>query len=242
MSSSAGLADSAKRSRIKRKAVRPPVAGRPFPAPEDKPHEIEVKQEEPVSRTIEPSEVEAPRPVQPEPARRELEESPGSSVTEEQSTSKPKSKKKKAVVKKIGHTQPRFEVRLSGDHEKLVEDIQRKAFRETLPANKGINNSEIFGGFLEAIRPFRKSISFTSLDFKRGKLYGDGTEKIKVEVGKSIQRSSFEYFLSAIESGGEEVVVEVLRSLSQEQRERLASKILTSFEEAEEDERLVANS
>ena len=233
MSSSAGLADSAKRSRIKRKAVRPPVAGRPFPAAEEKPHEIEVKQEEPVSRTIEPSEVKVSAPVQAEPVRAE---------TEEQATSKPKSKKKKAVVKKIGHTQTRFEVRLSGDHEKLVEDIQRKAFRETLPANKGINNSELFGGFLEAIRPFRKNISFTSLDFKRGKLYGDGTEKIKVEVGKSIQRSSFEYFLSAIDTGGEEVVGEVLRSLSQEQRERLASKILTSFDEVEEDERLVANS
>ena len=233
MSSSAGLADSAKRSRIKRKAVRPPVAGRPFPAPDEKPHEIEVKQEESVSRTIEPSEVQASAPVQPEPAQMEAEE---------QATSKPKSKKKKAVVKKIGHTQPRFEVRLSGDHEKLVEDIQRKAFRETLPANKGINNSELFGGFLEAIRPFRKNISFTSLDFKRGKLYGDGTEKIKVEVGKSIQRSSFEYFLSAIESGGEEVVGEVLSSLSEDAKQKIASRILTHSIQEEEDERLVVNS
>lgn len=236
MSSSAGLADSAKRSRIKRKAVRPPVAGRPFPAPEDKPHEIEAKQEqqvEPVSRTIEPSEVQAPAPVQREPAQMEAEE---------QATSKPKSKKKKAVIKKIGHTQPRFEVRLSGDHEKLVEDIQRKAFRETLPANKGINNSELFGGFLEAIRPFRKNISFTSLDFKRGKLYGDGTEKIKVEVGKSIQRSSFEYFLSAIESGGEKVVGEVLSSLSEDAKQKIASRILTHSIQEEEDDRLVVNS
>lgn len=239
MSSSAGLADSAKRSRIKRKAVRPPVAGRPLQSAQEissEPAQISREQgsQEAKVPTIEPSEVETPVAPRIESDNSEV---PAEKPDTEKSKSK---KKKKTAVKKIGHTQPRFEVRLSGDHEKLVEDIQRKAYRESLPANKGINNSELFGGFLEAIRPYRKDISFSLLDFKRGKLYGDGTERIKVEVGKSIQRSSLEYFLSAIESGEEGVVGEVLSSLPQERLEKIALKLLGSFEETEEDEEEIA--
>jgi hypothetical protein len=99
--------------------------------------------------------------------------------------------------------------------------VQRKVLKKAHLADKGINNSKLFGGLLEAIRPFRKNISFSSLDFKRGRLYGDGTEKIKVEVGKSAQRSASEYFLSAMQEGGDEVVGEVLQALSKEQRELL---------------------
>ncbi len=236
MSSSAGLAASAKRSRIKKRAVRPPVAGRPV-AGESKPEteeEAEVKQQE--AATIEPSEVEAS--AEPQPESLESEAAP----TEEPSPEKAKSKKKKkAVVKKIGHTQPRFEVRLNGDHEKLVEDIQRKAFREALAANKGINNSELFGGFLEFIRPFRKDISFSSLDFKRGKLYGDGTERIKVEIGKSFERASLEYFLSAIESGENGVVSELFQSMAPDRRDKIIAQIMALSEQLQ-DERLAANS
>jgi len=76
----------------------------------------------------------------------------------------------------------------------------------------------------------------------RFKLYGDGTERIKVEVGKSIQRSAFEYFLTAIESGGDELVGEVLSSLSEETRQRLASQLLTQTVSEGESEPLVANS
>jgi len=63
-----------------------------------------------------------------------------------------------------------------------------------------------------------------------------------VEVGKSIQRSLFEYFLSAIETGGEEVVGEVLASLSEESRQKIAAQILTPSVPEDEEERLVANS
>lgn len=243
MSNSAGLADAAKHSRIKRKAVRPPVAGRPFLAAQESSPDLALKTNEQSAQekevaTIEPSEVKIS--VTP------LKEVPQSQDSSErqQVAEKPKgkTKKKKTVVKKIGHTQPRFEVRLSGDHEKLVEDIQRKAFREAHVANKGINNSELFGGFLEAVRPFRKDLSFSRLDFKRGKLYGDGTERIKVEVGKSIQQSTFEYFLSAVESGEDEIVGKVLSSLSKERREKIAAQILTDLSYAEEEERLAANS
>jgi len=272
--SSAGLADSAKRSRIKRKAVRPPVAGRPVLGAQPLQPEPQSPQVGAIPATT-PTATPAPAPAAtttttaPEPLRTKepvlaqpLSTSEPSEVTPYQATSerseatleramkeaplveagKGSRKKKKAQQKKISHTQPRFEVRLSGDHEALVGEVQRKAFKEAHIANKGINNSELFGGFLEAIRPFRKNISFSSLDFKRGKLYGDGTEKIKVEVGKSVQRSALEYFLSAIQEGEDEVVGEVLQALSKEQRKLLASKLLTPFEEMKEDEPLVANS
>lgn len=266
MSNSAGLADSAKRLRIKKKAVRPPVAGRPFQAPvesstlgESSPAPLDSSVDSspatftPSPLTSEPSMV-SPRPTS-EGSRVTHELTPSESISTQPiqpqqvassqnvvSVTKSTQKKKKAQAKKAGHTQPRFEGRLSGDHEKLVEEIQRKAFRESLAANKGINNSELFGGLLEAVRPFRKEIRFTSLDFKRGKLYGDGTERIKVEVGKSIQRSAFEYFLTAIESGSDELVGEVLSSLSEETRQRLASQMLTQTVSEGESEPLVANS
>lgn len=233
MSSSAGLADIAKRSRIKKRAVRPPVAGRPGAA-------AEMREEVPAV-TVEP--------IQEEQLAQEVTAAPVEVIIRKESlveAVRPERKGKKVAVKKIGHTQPRFEVRLSGDHEKLVEDVQKKAFRESLSANKGINNSEFFGGFLESIRPYLKSLSFSCLNFKRGKLYGDGTERIKVEIGRSLQRSSFEYFLSAIEAGDNDVVREVLDSLSPERRARVAELINSASSQPDsvlfENEQIAANS
>lgn len=233
MSSSAGLADIAKRSRIKKRAVRPPVAGRPVAT-------AEIKEEVPVI---------TPEPVQEAPVMPQVAPAPVEVVAKQEVSlpvepAKPEKKGKKSAVKKVGHTQPRFEVRFSGDHEKLVEDIQKKAFRESLAANKGINNSELFGGFLESIRPYLKSLSFSCLNFKRGKLYGDGTERIKVEIGKSLQRSSFEYFLAAIEAGDNDVVKDVLDSLSPERRAKVARLINSSSSQPEqfENEQIAANS
>lgn len=229
MSSSAGLADSAKRARIIRKAVRPPVASRPLPT---------VAQAEAIREPLD----SLPEVPELEVSRPKVEENVERVTSEAQTeTADKKVPKKKAVIKKIGHTQPRFEVRLSGDHEKLVEEIQRKAFKETLPANKGINNSELFGGFLEAIRPYRKDLSFSSLSFKRGKLYGEGTERIKIEIGRIIQRSTFEYLLSAIEAGDDEVVRDVLQNLTPERREKILAQIITISQQIEE-QRLAANS
>ena len=199
---SAGLTHTAKSSRIKRKAVRPPVANFNYePRPE--------------VQSFEPSEVEKPS----EPS----EVAP----QQEEGASKPK---------KPGHTQPRFEARLSGDHGKIVEDLVGRAFRESLRANKGINNSELFGGLLEFVRPLRKKITFTGIQFRRGKLYGDGTERIKVEVGKALRAAALEQLVDDIVAG-DDACLELLDGLSEQKRRELLRVIETNTAASKSDDR-----
>lgn len=138
-----------------------------------------------------------------------------SNAVEPKNTTKPKAPKKVYAIS------PRFETRLSSDHQKIVTDAQAKAFKEAHSANKGINNSELFGGFLEFMRPLLKKVSFKNLNFPCGKLYGDGTKKIKVEIGQRIERAAFEYFLDELAKGDNQNIVEILSSLPAEKLQLL---------------------
>lgn len=232
MSSEAGLKSSAIQSRIKRRAVRPPVAA-----------QARIGQEI-------VQDVRGDTPVASEPSEVKPLSSDTSIVNEKISPqvkqAPPKATKDREPKKKPGHTQPRFEARLSGDHEKIVGELIKRAFSETHPSNKGINNSELFGGFLEFIRPIAKRISFRAIDFKRGKLYGDGTEKIKVEVGRSLKKAALDSLLLAIETG-DPLVLQALSDISDERRNALIMQIAASggaeveIQDSLEDDGLVVN-
>ncbi|MCB0339833.1 MAG: hypothetical protein KDD53_09520 [Bdellovibrionales bacterium] len=120
-----------------------------------------------------------------------------------------------------GHSLPRFEGRLYGDHPSILSFIRDKATRQTHKLNKEVNKSEILAGLIDLLRPVYKSIDFSNTKFERGQSYGPGAEKMRSEVALSFKRAVYEGIISAMLTGEDEVVNEILLSLHDDDRARL---------------------
>ncbi len=132
-------------------------------------------------------------------------------------------KSKKASIKK---SYMRYEARLTDEHEKVVQNLHSKAFRESHPNNKGINNSELLGGLVEFISSFSKGVGFKNLDFKRGKLYGEATANIKKEVATSFEVACYQNLFKVLLSGNiDPNISKVLNSLSEQDKIALVAVI-----------------
>ncbi len=205
MSSGAGLQSRAIESRIKikKRNVKPPVVGRFTPY-----IEVDEVPEVPSTEVIKTETLE--------------EKTQASSAPVEVK------KSQKPVKKKVTFTLPRYEVRLSKEHEKIVTSLHTKAKKETPNDNNGVNNGELFGGFIEFVRELQPELSFRNIDFKRGKLSGEGTEKIKREIGNSLKEATVRSFIKSLTEPDSEVI-SYISGLSNEDKSFIKEQILRNL-------------
>ena len=202
--SSAGISDALKKSRtrVRRQMVKPQV-------PQAGSLTLVEAHNEPVAQPSIPQELNP-------------------NVNKEKEVVKPK--QEKVVVKKKPRSKPslelkRFEARITPEYQVLVEKIEAKAQKQVHKENNGINKTEIFCGFLNSINS--STLNFSNINFKRGKNYGEATERIKEEVGESIKRASIKTLLEDVISGDSELFEEVFSKLPADKRKKFGSKVST---------------
>ncbi len=205
MSSGAGLQSRAIESRIKikKRNVKPPVVGRftQYIEVDEVPEvpTLQILKTETITEIAEAPKAQVPLKIEP-----------------------------KISKKKVTFTLPRYEVRLTKEHEKIVTALHSKAKKETPNDNNGVNNGELFGGFLEFARDLQPELSFRNIDFKRGKLSGEGTDKIKKEIGKSLKEATLRSFIKSL-TEPESEVLSYISELSSEDKSYIKEQILRNL-------------
>lgn len=120
------------------------------------------------------------------------------------------------------HAPQRYETRLTRDDQAVLDELHERAVKQVHKSNKGLYKPELFGALIEFIRPFHQRVSFRNIDFKRGRLYGEGTHLIKKEAGRSLQVAAARHLLEHLKLGASPEIATAVSQLSSEDRLEIA--------------------
>lgn len=239
MSKVSGLTLDTQRKRIVKRTPRPQVTVVQAAPVEEQP-ESELVVEPPKTENHLRPEMQREKEGEPEEVKAEV-----SKKTRKKESKKPEKKHWKEGTSG-GHRLRRYEGRLHGDHEEIMDYLHDKGAKQTHRLNREIKKPEMLFGFIELIKPFHKKVSFLNTNFERGQMYGPGAERLREEVGTSFKRAAYKYVLTQIGKGKDNLLQAVVDELTDKEKEELMTAIALSGEkeaavEFQEKELLVVN-